>query len=117
VLKVTAPRMPRHHVARRRLQADNERFANPVVLVQAPAGFGKTSLLAQWRREHLAQGSVVAWLSAQSQDDATRLVQALSLAVRTAAGRPTFGHTLLEAVTPGGLEGWPRSRRAHSTWC
>jgi LuxR family maltose regulon positive regulatory protein len=105
VLKVTAPRMPRHHVARRRLQADNERFANPVVLVQAPAGFGKTSLLAQWRREHLAQGSVVAWLSAQSQDDPTRLVQALSLAVRTAAGRPTFGHTLLEAVTPGGLEG------------
>ena len=105
MLKVTAPRVPRHHVARPRLQADSERFDRPVVLVQAPAGFGKTSLLAQWRREHLARGAVVAWLSAQSQDDPSRLVHALSLAVRTAAGRPTFGHTLLEAAAPGGLEG------------
>ncbi|MGZ5758639.1 MAG: AAA family ATPase [Caldimonas sp.] len=104
-LKVTAPRVPRHHVARARLRSDNERFDKPIVLVQAPGGFGKTSLLAQWRREHLARGSVVAWLSAQRQDDPTRLVQALALAVRTAAGRPTFGHTLLEAVAPGGLEG------------
>src|SRR5207249_411767 len=42
LLKVTAPRVPRHHVTRPRLQADNERFDKPVVLVQAPAGFGKT---------------------------------------------------------------------------
>ena len=105
LLKVTAPRVPRHHVARPRLQADNERFDKPVVLVQAPAGFGKTSLLAQWRREHLARGAVVAWLSAQGQDDPQRLVQGLALAMRTAAGRPTFGHTLFEAAAPGGLEG------------
>ena len=104
-LKVTAPRVPRHHVARARLQAGSDRFDKPIVLVQAPGGFGKTSLLAQWRREHLARGAVVAWLSAQSRDDPTRLVQALALAVRTAAGRPTFGHTLLEAAAPGGLEG------------
>ncbi len=104
LLKVTAPRVPRHHVTRPRLQADNERFDKPVVLVQAPAGFGKTSLLAQWRREHLARGAVVAWLSAQSQDDPHRLVQGLALAVRTAAGRPTFGHTLFEATAAGGLE-------------
>ena len=105
MLKITAPRVPRHHVPRRRLQTDNERFEKPIVVVQAPAGFGKTSLLAQWRREHLARGSVVAWVSAQSQDDPLRLVRALSLAVRTAAGRPTFGHTLLEAAVPDGLEG------------
>jgi LuxR family maltose regulon positive regulatory protein len=104
-LKVTAPRVPRHHVARARLRADHERFDKPIVLVQAPGGFGKTSLLAQWRREHLARGAVVAWLSAQRQDDPARLVQALALAVRTAAGRPTFGHTLLEAPAAGGLEG------------
>ena len=97
--------MPRHQVARPRLQRDHERFATPVVLVQAPAGFGKTSLLAQWRREHLAHGAVVAWLSAQPQDDPPRLVQSLALAVRLGAGRPTFGHTLLEAAAPGGLEG------------
>ena len=57
LLKVTPPRVPRHQVARPRLQADDERLRDqPVILVQAPAGFGKTSLLAQWRREHLAQG-------------------------------------------------------------
>ena len=74
------------------------------MLVQAPAGFGKTSLLSQWRREAQAHGKVVAWVSAQPQDDPRRFVQALALAVRSGAGRPTFGHTLLEAEPPGGLE-------------
>jgi LuxR family maltose regulon positive regulatory protein len=105
LLKVTAPRVPRHHLARPRLRADSERFDKPVILVQAPPGFGKTSLLAQWRREHLARGAVVAWLSAQGQDDPLRLVQGLALAVRTASGRPTFGHTLFRSAAPGGLEG------------
>lgn len=106
LLKVTPPRVPRHLVARGRLlTGDDELRDRAVVLVQAPAGFGKTSLLAQWRREHLARGTVVAWLSAQPQDDPQRLVQALALAIRAASGRPTFGHTLLGASAPGGLEG------------
>jgi LuxR family maltose regulon positive regulatory protein len=105
LLKVTPPRVPRHQLTRPRLRADPERPSDhPIVLVQAPGGYGKTSLLAQWRREHLAQGQVVAWLTAQPQDDVQRFVQGLSLAVRTGAGRPTFGHTLLEAATPAGLE-------------
>ena len=108
LLKVTPPRVPRDLVARQRLLADDARLRDcPVVLVQAPAGFGKTSLLAQWRREHLARGAVVAWLSAQPQDDPTRLVQGLALAVRAGAGRPTFGHTLLECAPPR------RPRRHH----
>jgi LuxR family transcriptional regulator, maltose regulon positive regulatory protein len=101
VLKVTPPRAPRHLVARASLPHPGE----PAVLVQAPPGFGKTSLLAQWRREHLAQGSVVAWVSAQPQDDPARFVQALALSVRVASGRPTFGHVLLDAVPPQGFEG------------
>jgi LuxR family transcriptional regulator, maltose regulon positive regulatory protein len=106
LLKVTPPRVPRHLVTRSRLLVADPRLRDhPIVLVQAPPGFGKTSLLAQWRREHLAQGAVVAWLSAQAQDEPQRLVQALALAVRTGAGRPTFGHTLLEAAPPAGLEG------------
>jgi LuxR family maltose regulon positive regulatory protein len=106
LLKVTPPRVPRHQLTRPRLQADHERLRDcPVILVQAPAGYGKTSLLAQWRREHLGQGRVVAWLTAQPQDDVRRFVQGLALAVRTGAGRPTFGHTLLEGATPSGLEG------------
>ncbi len=106
LLKVTPPRLPRHLLARERLLAGDERLRDsPVVLVQAPAGFGKTSLLAQWRREHLAHGAVVAWLLAQPQDDPERLLQALALSVRVGAARPTFGHTLLEGMAPGGLEG------------
>lgn len=109
VLKVTPPRLSRHLLNRPRLLADDERWRDaPVVLVQAPAGYGKTSLLAQWRREHLAQGHVVAWLTAQGRDDPQRLLQALALSVRNASGRPTFGHTLLESVASGELEGYTR---------
>ena len=105
LLKVTPPRVSRYQLARPRLQSDHEQLRDhPVILVQAPAGFGKTSLLAQWRREHLALGRVVAWLSAQPQDDEARLVQGLALAVRVAAGRPAFGHTL-DASLPSALEG------------
>jgi len=106
LLKVTPPRVPRHLLARPRLMAGAEALRDrPVILVQAPAGFGKTSLLAQWRLEHLAHGAVVAWVSAQARDDVQRLVQAFALAVRVAAGRPTFGHTLLDVEPPPGLEG------------
>ena len=53
LLKVTPPRVPRHQIARPRLESGHERLRDhPVILVQAPAGYGKTSLLAQWRREH-----------------------------------------------------------------
>ena len=106
LLKVTPPRVQRHLLARARLQADHEHGRDQAVaLVQAPAGFGKTSLLAQWRREHLARGRVVAWLSAQPQDNTARFVQGLALTVRVGAGRPSFGHTLLEGLVPAGLEG------------
>lgn len=106
LLKVTPPRVPRHLVARERLLSTDERIrGHPVILVQAPAGFGKTSLLAQWRREHLARGTIVAWLSAQRDDDPPRLVHALALAVRAGAGRPSFGHTLLSATQSVALEG------------
>jgi LuxR family maltose regulon positive regulatory protein len=104
-LRVTAPRVPPAQFTRPRLLASAELFRDrSVILVQAPGGFGKTSLLAQWRREHLAQGTVVAWFSSLPSDEPQRLVQGLVLAFRTGAGRPTFGHTLLDASSPGGLE-------------
>nr|WP_283254135.1 LuxR C-terminal-related transcriptional regulator [Ramlibacter paludis] len=106
LLKVTPPRVPRNLVARPALAARHPSLRDrPVVLVQAPAGFGKTSLLAQWRLEHLAEGAAVAWLQAQRQDEIPRFVQALALAVRSGAGRPTFGHVLLESLPGPNLEG------------
>lgn len=65
--------------------------------MQAPAGFGKTSLLAQWRLDYLAHGVTVAWVSAQAHDDPRRLVQSVALAIRMATGRPSFGRSVLEA--------------------
>ncbi|MGY2492902.1 LuxR C-terminal-related transcriptional regulator [Cupriavidus sp. CP313] len=106
-LKTTPPRMPRHLLARPRLNLDSEAVrGKPVILVQAPSGFGKTLLLAQWRREHLAHGAAVAWISADAHDDPQRFLHSLVLAVRAGCGRPAFGRTLLEGVatTPGGTE-------------
>jgi LuxR family maltose regulon positive regulatory protein len=105
LLRVTPPRVPRDLSTRSHLLSTAEPLRDrPVIVVQAPAGFGKTSLLAQWRLEHLARGAVVAWLSAQRRDEPQRLLQALVLAMRVGAGRPAFGLTLLEASAPGGLE-------------
>ncbi len=106
LLKVMPPRVPRDLLPRARLSSTDARLgAQPVVLVQAPAGFGKTSLLASWRLEHLARGAVVAWVLAQPQDSPKRLLQALVLALRAGAARPGFGHTLLESPPADALEG------------
>jgi LuxR family maltose regulon positive regulatory protein len=104
-LKVTAPRVPRDLVARQRLLSSADLLRDrQVIVVQAPPGFGKTSLLAQWRREHLAHGVVVPWLLAQARDEPQRFVESLVVAVRVGAGRPNFGHTLLQPSAPSGLE-------------
>ncbi len=97
VLRTTPPRAPRHLLLRSRLGLDDESLRDRVVMVvHAPAGFGKTSLLGQWRREFLARGAAVAWLTADSPDDAQHFVNALTLAVRFGCGRPGFGRFLLE---------------------
>ena len=44
------------------------------IVVTAPQGFGKTTLLAQWRRKWLEQGALVAWASLDAQDDRARCV-------------------------------------------
>src|SRR5262245_56831912 len=101
LLKVTPPRVPRDLFARPRLLLSAEPLRDrQAIVVQAPAGFGKTSLLAQWRKEHLAHGAIVAWLLTQAGDEPQRLVQGLVLAMRLGASRPTFGHTLLDASAP-----------------
>ena len=108
LFKATPPRAPRHLLVRPRLSLEDERFRDrPVTVVQAPAGFGKTSLLAQWRREHIACGAAVAWLLADGRDDLGRFLRSLVLAVRVGCGRPAFGHTLLDVAVArvGELEG------------
>jgi len=108
VLRTMPPRAPRHQLARPRLSLADEQFVDrSVIVVQAPPGFGKTSLLGQWRREYLARGAAVAWVNADGVDDLQRFVHCLVQAVRFGCGRPGFGRLLLETMgtRPGELEG------------
>lgn len=91
VLKTTPPRLSRTALQRERLSVlwaeVRERAAISIV---APKGFGKTTLLLQWRRLWLEQGAFVAWLSADAFDEPTRFTMALLHAVRNATGRSCF---------------------------
>lgn len=111
VLRTSPPRPPRHQLQRPRLGLEHEQFANrAVIVVQAPPGFGKTTLLGQWRREFLARGAAVAWMSCDERDDPQRFLHGLTLAVRTGCARPTFGQLLLETAASagelGGVTAW-----------
>lgn len=111
VLRTTPPRISTKLLERTRLSLNSEQFrTNAVTLVQAPQGFGKTSLLAQWRREHNARGAAVAWVSASGDDDPERLVQCLLLAVRTSCRRPEFCSQLVDSVVSN------RGQEGITTW-
>lgn len=69
---------------RRRLDAA---LRHPLTAIAAPAGYGKTSVLAQWRSDQLERGNDVAWLSiVEDGAEAQTLVSDLVLAI-THAGR------------------------------
>jgi LuxR family transcriptional regulator, maltose regulon positive regulatory protein len=54
-------------------------------VVAAPAGFGKTTLLTQWRRQLLAAGARVAWLSLDEEDrDVRHFLSGLIFALEAA---------------------------------
>ena len=64
-LHVPRPRMhlvPRAHL----VEPLQQGMARQLILVSAPAGFGKTTLLAQWLAEN---GTPVAWLSLEAEDN------------------------------------------------
>jgi LuxR family maltose regulon positive regulatory protein len=68
--KLHRPSPRRTLVDRPRLDARLERAADAkLLLVSAPAGFGKTTLLTQWLATRSARGDAVAWLSLDERDD------------------------------------------------
>src|SRR5207302_9707669 len=77
------PPLPRAHLVRRPHLAARltQGVMGPLTLVSAPAGFGKTTLLAQW----LAESDMpVAWLSLEAEDnDPTRFLSYLIAALQT----------------------------------
>ncbi|MHC8380772.1 helix-turn-helix transcriptional regulator [Pseudomonas sp. LB3P14] len=95
VLKTTPPRSQKTARLRERLSIDSPELADKVAIaVHGPAGFGKTTLLAQWRREFLSRGAVVAWLMLDGHDDGIRFTQGLAAAMAIGSGRQPFADML-----------------------
>ena len=70
---------------RPRLTAAFEGSSGKLFIVRAPAGFGKTTLLRQWRDRLGASGIASAWLTLDEADnDPARLLAGLSAAIRQA---------------------------------
>ncbi|RIQ18214.1 LuxR C-terminal-related transcriptional regulator [Jiangella rhizosphaerae] len=90
--KIRIPRLSAHTVPRHRLLHGIEAAdaaGQAVTAVSAPAGAGKTVLLAQCARQALAQGRSAAWLSLDAADDDPVILWAGLLAACRRAVRAT----------------------------
>jgi LuxR family transcriptional regulator, maltose regulon positive regulatory protein len=101
--KLYVPKLRRGLVTRPRLRVRLRRGAESrLTLVSAPAGFGKTTLLAEWLAEAPGEDRSVAWLSLDSSDNEpasfwTCVVTALQTAV------PGVGSSALELIASSPL--------------
>lgn len=63
-----------------------------LTVIQAPAGYGKTSLLLQWRQRHRGPDLLTPWLTLERDDaDPKRLTQYISLALEGVGGPSAEG--------------------------
>jgi LuxR family maltose regulon positive regulatory protein len=87
--KFSPPRIGTRHVMRDNLLAQLERMHHcRLVLITGAAGYGKTTLLAQWRQSRLRAGAEVVWVSLTADDK----------------GYAAFCAALLEALRRLGIE-------------
>ena len=82
--KVTVPEPVVGYFHRSELAADCLPTNRRLTLLQAPGGFGKTTLLAECCRTLVRQGVVTAWLSVDEQDDQDMLYTYLAFAFQRA---------------------------------
>ena len=98
--KLHVPRWRRSLVARPRLSERLSRGAeSTLTLVSAPAGFGKTTLLAEWLTVAAADGQSVAWLSLDQRDNDPALFWAYVVAALN-TGAPGVGAGALSLLQP-----------------
>ena len=70
VTKLSAPQSPPVLVARSRLSDQlKEGTGRKLTLISAPAGFGKTTLLGEWRMVQLGEGWPTGWVSLEQSDN------------------------------------------------
>jgi LuxR family maltose regulon positive regulatory protein len=101
-LKATPPRISKSFLFRQKLSLGSPRLKScGLVAIEAPAGFGKTSLLAQWRREALSRGAIAAWLTLDERDTPDRLIRGLRMATVLACGTSPSAVVLKQLLTPG----------------
>lgn len=107
--KFHVPRRRRTLVVRSRLSERLSGAEGALVLVSAPAGFGKTTLLTEWLGATPIDGPAVAWLSLDQRDNEpalfwTYVVTALERAAPTvgagALSLLSSGQSPMEAVLP-----------------
>jgi len=99
LLKAIPPRVARDLLDRERLGLSRlNGAAGQLITVVAPTGFGKTSQLAQWRKEALAGGSLVFWLTLDGRDEPLRLVNGLAQSAHQASGRHGFDNQFIESL-------------------
>jgi len=86
--KTEIPQTPRGHVRRSRLLAEltvtipTADDQGSVVVVCAPAGYGKTTLLAEWAEDEVVGARGVAWVTVDPDDNAPyRLWSAILIAL------------------------------------
>ena len=98
--KLHVPRWRRGLVARPRLSERLSRGAeSALTLVSAPAGFGKTTLLAEWLAVAAAGGRSVAWLSLDQRDNDPALFWTYLVAALN-TGAPAVGAGALALLQP-----------------
>ncbi len=97
--KLFFPPARAHLVSRQRLvERLQDGLQGPLSLISAPAGYGKTTLMSEWRAG-VASDYSAAWLSLDNDDnDATRF---LTYTIAALAGlKPGFGETTLALLQP-----------------
>lgn len=100
--KYQPPTSSRQLVSRARLiEKLRDSDARRLVVIHGPAGFGKTTLAAQWHVVLAAEGTTVAWLTIDEDDNNTVwFVTDLIEAVRTV--RPTLARQLRQTLEERG---------------
>jgi len=100
--KLHAPTRRRGTIGRPRLDVGRPGRERPrLTLVSAPAGFGKTTLLAEWFADSPGATPRVGWLSLDARDDDPATFWAYMVAAVRAAA-PGAGDAALDALASGG---------------